>query len=258
VAELVQDVTAEKEGQRRLLEASKLAAVGEVAGKLAHEINNPIAIVSAKARILLSDRRAEMSEKVVRDLDRIVELADRVAGIARGLLAYGRPSAAPRSTIDLHTPVRRALSLVQNEAARHGVRLVDDLGGPAPLVEASASEMEQVFLNLFLNALDVMPAGGVLAVSSHGESPPGDRPTATIAVSDTGPGIPEDLRERVFEPFFTTKEEGRGSGLGLSVCQGIVRAHGGEIAVEGGSGQGARFVVRLPMSPGRPREADRG
>jgi signal transduction histidine kinase len=233
-----------------MLAASKLAAVGEVAGKLAHEINNPIAIVSAKARILLSDRRAEMSGKVIRELERVVELSDRVAAIALGLLAYGRPSAAPRSRVDIRAPVRRALSLVQEPAERHGVRLVDDLGAaPAP-VEASATELEQVFLNLFLNALDVMPAGGVLAVTRRTSSLGDGRPGVAIAVSDTGPGIPEDLRERVFEPFFTTKEEGHGNGLGLSVCQGIVRAHGGEIEVDGGSGQGARFVVRLPVLAG--------
>ena len=257
--ELVQDVTEEKRMQARMLAACKLAAVGEVAGKLAHEINNPVSIVSAKARILLSDRRAEMSEKVVHELERIVALADRVSGVARGLLAYGRPSAAPRSPIDLAGPVRRALSLVEEGAARLGVRLVDDLGGPSAPVEASATEMEQVFLNLFLNALDAMPGGGILAVSSDGAGRLADgRPAVAIAVSDTGPGIPEDLRERVFEPFFTTKEEGRGSGLGLSICQGIVRAHGGEVAVEAGAGRGARFVVRLPVLAAGDQEADHG
>lgn len=249
--ELVQDVTEEKANQARMLAACKLAAVGEVAGKLAHEINNPIAIVSAKARLLLSDRRAEMSEKVSREVGRIVDLSDRVAVIARGLLAYGRPSVAPRSRIDLREPVRRALSLVEQQAARQGIRLVDDLAGPPLLVEASANEMEQVFLNLFLNALDAMPGGGVLAASRRATALAGGpgAPTVALAVSDTGPGVPEGLRERVFEPFFTTKDEGRGSGLGLSVCQGIVRGHGGEIDVESGSGSGARFVVRMPALP---------
>ena len=254
---LVQDVTEEKAMQARMLAASKLAAVGEVAGKLAHEINNPIAIVSAKARILLSDRHAEMSEKVGRELERIVELSDRVAGIARRLLAYGRPSVASRSPIDLRTPVRQALSLVEPQAERQGVRLADHLGERLLLVEASAAEMEQVSLNLFLNALDVMPGGGVLEVLGQGATLADGRLAVGVVVSDTGPGIPEDLRDRVFEPFFTTKEEGRGNGLGLSVCQGIVRAHGGEVEVEG-SGRGARFIVRLPALPASPAGADRG
>ena len=256
--ELVQEITEDKAIQARMLAACKLAAVGEVAGKLAHEINNPIAIVSAKARILLADRRAEMSEKVARELERIVGLSDRVAGIARGLLAYGRPSAAPRSSLDVREPVRHALSLVQEPAERQGVRLVDDLGEPWATVQASASELEQVFLNLFLNALDVMRVGGVLAVSGRATSLGDGRPGVTVVVSDTGPGIPEDLRERIFEPFFTTKEEGHGNGLGLSVCQGIVRAHGGEIEVERGSGQGARFLVRLPALAAGAPEVDHG
>jgi signal transduction histidine kinase len=257
VVELVQDVTAEKEGQQRMLKASKLAAVGEVAGKLAHEINNPTAIVSAKGRLLLSDRRAEMSPKVASEVERIVDLADRIAGIAKGLLAYGRQSAAPRMRVDPSLPVRRALSLVEGQAARQGVRIVDDVGATLPAVDASAAELEQVFLNLFLNALDVMPEGGVLAVTAPGGVPLADgTPAVQIVVVDTGPGIPEDVREHVFDPFFTTKEEGRGSGLGLAVCQGIVRSHGGEIEVESTPGHGARFTVRLPVPSATGRDAD--
>ncbi|MCC7177586.1 MAG: PAS domain-containing protein [Acidobacteria bacterium] len=258
VVELAQDVTSEKATQARMLAACKLAAVGEVAGKLAHEINNPIAIISAKGRLLLSDRQAEMSEKVGREVQRTVELADRVAGIARGLLAYGRPSIAPRSRIDVREPLRHAFSLVEQQAILRGVRLVDELGGAALLVDASASEMEQVFLNLFLNALDAMPAGGVLAVSGGASQLADGGPAVAAIVTDTGPGVPDELRERIFEPFFTTKEEGHGTGLGLSVCQGIVRHHGGEILVERGSGQGARFVVRLPQAPAGGGEASRG
>ncbi len=258
VVELAQDVTSEKQTQARMLAASKLAAVGEVAGKLAHEINNPIGIVSAKGRLLLSDRQAEMSEKVGREVQRIVELADRVAGIARGLLAYGRPSIAPRSRIDLRDPARRALSLVDEQAALRGVRLVDELGAAALAVDASASELEQVFLNLFLNALDAMPAGGVLTVSDGASQLPDGRPAVAAFVTDTGPGVPGDLRELIFEPFFTTKEEGHGTGLGLSVCQGIVRGHGGEITVGLGPAPGARFVLRLPQVPADDAEVGHG
>lgn len=255
--ELIQDVTVEKESQQRVLKASKLAVVGEVAGKLAHEINNPTAIISAKARLLLSDRRAEMSPKVASEIERIVHLADRIAGIAKGLLAYGRPSVAPRTRVDPSLPVRRALSLVEGQAVRQGVRIVDDVGPSLPAVDASSPELEQVFLNLFLNALDVMPEGGALAVTGPGGAPLADgTPAVQILVVDTGPGIPEDVREHVFDPFFTTKDEGRGSGLGLAVCQGIVRSHGGEIEVESTPGHGARFAVRLPMPPGTGRDAD--
>ena len=257
-AEVVQDVTAEKQSQARLLKASRLAAVGEVAGKLAHEINNPTAIVSAKGRLLLSDRRAEMSPKVTHEVERIVDLADRIAGIAKGLLAYGRPSIAPRMRLDPALPVRRALSLIDDQASRQGVRLVDELPATLPVVEASAPEMEQVFLNLFLNALDAMPDGGALALTARpaGACVARGEAAVEIVVADTGPGVPADMRERVFEPFFTTKEEGRGSGLGLAVCQGLVRGHGGEMEIDSGSARGARFLVRLPLLATARREGD--
>ena len=160
--------------------------------------------------------------------------------------------------LDPSLPLRRALALVEDQARRQGVRVVDHIGPGLPTVDASAPELEQVFLNLFLNALDVMPEGGILAVTAGpGSARLADgTPAAQVVVADTGPGIPEDVREHVFDPFFTTKEEGRGSGLGLAVCQGIVRNHRGEIEVESTQGHGARFAVRLPLLAGTGRDAD--
>ncbi len=125
-----------------------------------------------------------------------------------------------------------------------------------PSVEASAPELEQVFLNLFLNALDAMPDGGELAVDARTTDVRLRRGGAAIeiVVADSGPGIPEEIRERVFEPFFTTKDEGRGSGLGLSICEGIVRSHGGEIGEHAEPGRGAHLVVRLPVKEAAGRQ----
>ncbi|MGD8897151.1 MAG: ATP-binding protein [Acidobacteriota bacterium] len=248
LAEMVQDITAEKRAEAAVLKAGKLATVGELAGRVAHEVNNPTAIIIGKARLLLSDRRAEMSEKVADDLGHIVDLGERVARISQALLAYGRPTIARRSSIDLRTPVRRALAFVEDQAQQKGVTVVDKLGDRAVTVVASAAELEQVFLNLVLNALDAMPNGGVLAVArADGAALAHGRPAVGVAVSDSGPGIPPDLRDRVREPFFTTKPEGRGTGLGLSVCDGLVRAHGGELRVEEGPAGGTRMVVCLPQ-----------
>jgi signal transduction histidine kinase len=129
------------------------------------------------------------------------------------------------------------------------VAVVDHLG-ELPRIRGSSSELEQVFLNLFLNALDAMPSGGTLLVASRPARVPGTSSEAVeIVVTDTGHGIPDDVREHVFEPFFTTKEEGRGSGLGLAICQGIVSSHGGEFVVESEPGRGTQFIVRLPALP---------
>jgi len=246
LAELVQDVTSERRAQAEALEAGRLATVGELAGRFAHEVNNPVSIVIAKARLLLTDRRSEMSAKVAHELERILDLGERVARIAQDLLAYGRPTPSPRSRIDLRAPLRECLDLVAERAADRGVRLDIRPGSDALWVDASATEMQQVFLNLAINALDAMPDGGVLTAEAALDAGDG-APYAVIAIRDTGPGIPAELCERVFEPFFTTKPASRGGGLGLSVCQGLVRSHGGAIRAERAGGGGTRMVVSLPV-----------
>lgn len=245
VVELVEDVTEQRQVQARLAHASKMAAVGQLAGQVAHEVNNPIAIISAKALLLLSNRRREMSDKVASDLDKIVKLSDRVAGIAQSLLSYCRPSRGRRATADLRAPIRSAVALVEQRARSSGVRISDQLEQPLP-AEINTSEMEQVFLNLALNALDAMPEGGQLRLAPRRAT--GSDPVHWVgaALEDTGPGISMDQRKRVFEPFFSSK--GKGTGLGLSICQELVESHGGRIEVDSAPGGGARFTVWLPAS----------
>jgi signal transduction histidine kinase len=249
VVELAQDVTEQKRHQAQLIRAGQLAAVGELAGQVAHEVNNPIAIISAKTRLLLSGQRAEMSDETAGELAKIRDLSDRVAGIARGLLSSSRPSGAVRLALDIRMPIRRALAMVEQRARDTGVKIEDSLPDGLPNVRANAQEMEQLFLNLFLNALDAMQGGGRLIVDARPDqrtSGDGDQGVA-ITVRDTGCGIPEAMRERVFRPFFTTKTQGRGTGLGLSICQGLVRSHGGRLDVESQVGEGTRFTILLPV-----------
>jgi signal transduction histidine kinase len=232
--------------------AERLAAVGELAGQVAHEVNNPIAVISAKAKLLLRAGRVELPERTAAEIAKIGELADRVAGIAQGLLSYGRPAAGRRGPQDVRLPVRRALACVEARAASQDVRVVDLLPGELPAVQANANELEQVFLNLFINALDAMPAGGTLtirAASARAGARAGG--TLTLDVIDTGSGIDPAIRPRVFEPFMTTKQ-GHGSGLGLSICQGLIRSHGGEIALTDAPGGGTVVSVSLPAPAGPP------
>jgi signal transduction histidine kinase len=258
VVELAQDITAQKKAQAQILQAGKLAAVGELAGEVAHEVNNPISIISAKARLLLSDHTNDMSPKVAQELAKISEQALRVARIAQGLLSYCRPSAATRTRLDLRVPVRKALAAIDEQARRGAVHLEDQLAEPLPLVKANPHELEQVFLNLFLNALDAMPKGGWLKVSRlPGEVLLSDgRPAVAIVVVDTGSGIPEEIRDKIFEPFFTTKKAGHGTGLGLSICLGIVRGHEGELAIDSKVWQGTRITIKLPIDAPLVREDD--
>jgi C4-dicarboxylate-specific signal transduction histidine kinase len=259
IVELAQDVTEQKQVQARILHAGKLAAVGELAGEVAHEVNNPISIISAKATLLLSDHAEGMSPKVAQELAKITELARRVARIAQGLLSYCRPSAAARARLDVRGPIRRSVAAVEEQARRGAVRIDENITSPLPLVKANPHELEQVFLNLFLNALDAMPKGGWLTIST----PPDEtvladgRPAVAIMVADTGSGIPEEIRAKILEPFFTTKKQGRGAGLGLPICLGLVRSHGGELEFESKLWQGTRVTVKLPIDAPVVRESPR-
>ncbi len=246
VAQLARDITARKEAHNRMMRAGQMAAVGELAGQIAHEVNNPIAIIHAKAELLLKNRKQEMSEKIALELGKIVDHTDRVARIAQGLLSYSRPSPTARNRVDLRQPIRKSISMIEHRARNREIRIDDRLADEPLNVTANATEMEQVFLNLFINAIQAMDKGGRLTISVLSRKASSGKFLA-IAVDDTGAGIPPEMRELVFEPFFTTKQEDHGTGLGLSICQGLLRSHQGDILIEDAAGGGARFVVRLPL-----------
>lgn len=249
VVELAREITEQKRIQDRVVRTEKLAAIGEIAGKVAHEVNNPIAIISAKTRLLLSDHRSELSERTAQDLVKITELSDRVARIAQGLLSYCRPSPRPVAPLDIRIPLRKAMAIVEPTASVAGVEVEQRFPSELPLVQTNGGEMEQVFLNLFVNALDAMPHGGRLSISARVDESGGEGDhSLTVEISDTGCGIPEEIRERVFEPFLTTKPEGKGTGLGLSICLGLVRSNRGTIELESEPGRGTRVLLRLPIA----------
>jgi signal transduction histidine kinase len=262
VATMVRDVTQQHAAQQRMLRAERLAAVGELAGQVAHEVNNPIAIISAKARLLLRDGGGDQPQRTVQEITKIADLSDRVARIAQGLLSYCRPSPGARTALDASVPLRRAAAYIDARAAEAGVVIEYDVAQPLSPVSANAAELEQVFLNLLLNALDAMPGGGTLRIAARsdaemrgaadGQSAGAERQVA-ITIADTGCGIPAELLPRVFEPFLTTKG-GNGSGLGLSICQGLLRSHGGDIRIASEPGRGTVASVMLPVLQRVPRE----
>ena len=246
VVQLAHDITAQKQAHERMMRAGQMAAVGELAGQVAHEVNNPIAVINAKAGLLLKNRREEMSGKIAEELGKIIDYTERVARIAQGLLSYSRPSPTVRKPVDLRTPIRKSISMIEHRARNREIIIEDKLPDKPVTANANAAEMEQVFLNLFINAIQAMDKGGRLTVSVLSRKASSGKFLA-IAVDDTGTGIPPEMRERVFEPFFTTKQDDHGTGLGLSICQGLLRSHQGDILIEDAPGGGARFVVRLPL-----------
>jgi signal transduction histidine kinase len=233
----------------------QLAAVGEFAAQLAHEIRNPLTSLRLNQQGLERDlAAAEAPEAVRQQVEISLKEISRLERVARGVLDLARPPGGASRRCSVHVAVRDALSLVGPQLAEAGVSPQARLAAGEDVVLADAGELEGVFLNLFLNAAEAMPEGGQLRVASHNPAR-ADGPTrlgaiVRVLVSDTGPGVTLEARERIFDPFFSTK--GAGKGLGLSVALQRIEAIGGTLGlVENPEGGGARFQVDLPLAPGK-------
>jgi two-component system, NtrC family, sensor kinase len=249
-ADLLERHRRELELERRLQHADRLATIGTLASGLAHEIGTPMGVIRARAEYLLHSRPA--SPKLDEGLEIIIKQIDRISGIVRMLLNYAREREPIRTACDLRRIVEHAMSLIETEAARRQVHLSTELGERPLTAECDADQLQQVFINLAVNALDAMdPDGGTLRVVAEVSGIDHER-RARITFADTGPGVPPQVRSRVFDPFFTTKEPGKGSGMGLAVSQSIMRDHGGELSFESGP-EGARFFVTIPIARAEAR-----
>ncbi|WP_147821675.1 sensor histidine kinase [Salidesulfovibrio onnuriiensis] len=233
---------------RQMVETGKLASIGELAAGIAHEINNPVAIMIEEAGWvgdLLEDERKDFScsDEVRRALNQVRVQGGRCRDITHKLLSFARQTDPSVSNVSLSSLIGEVVNLSMQQARFAKVSFDLDLPPELPPVRAALSELQQVFLNLINNSIQAMEAeGGVLTLSCGG-----DGPWAVVVVQDTGPGIPAANLGRIFDPFFTTKPVGKGSGLGLSICFGIIHRMGGEIDVESSVGNGARFTIRLPF-----------
>jgi signal transduction histidine kinase len=229
--------------QEQLTQAGKLAAMGTLTSGIAHELNNPLNNISLTTEALLEGIEHDSPERMRDLLEQIFTQVERASGTVRNLLDFTRREQPLFMTVWLPDVVGRAAQLVANEARLSQVEVSIELPDDLPAIKACARNIEQILLNLFLNAIQAMPEGGKLRVSA---SRVGNE-AVRIDVADTGQGIPEGALERVFEPFFTTKEVGVGTGLGLTVTHRLVEDHGGQIEVKSNPGQGTTFSVCLPV-----------
>ncbi len=237
--------------ERRLRHSDKLATIGTLASGLAHEIGTPLGVIRGRAEHLLRGDREE--RKLTQGLEIIINQIDRITRIVRQLLDFGRRREPISITCDVRPIVQRTLHLLETEAEHRNIRLVSELGPLPLLVDCDADQLQQVFVNLGMNAMDAMAhSGGVLSVNAQSRFA-GGRQEVRLSFEDDGPGVDEEFKDRVFDPFFTTKDPGKGTGMGLAVSQSIIRDHDGEITLEQGK-RGARFVVSLPMSHRREAE----
>jgi signal transduction histidine kinase len=245
----------ELELERELQRADRLATIGALAAGLAHEIGTPMGVIRVRAEALQQDETMSADSRV--KLGIIVRQIDRIARIVRMLLDYARKSESHKAICDLRTIAERAMTLLEPEAARRGVRTVARLGENPLMANCDADQLEQVFVNLIMNALDAMNrSGGTLRVTANSEKN-NNGARATLAFEDTGAGVAPEHEDRLFTPFFTTKEPGKGTGMGLAVSQSIVREHDGEITFSTAA-SGSRFVVAIPMASSEIVEHERG
>ncbi len=242
-----EDVTEYHRVQRQILQSEKLAAIGQLAAGVMHEINNPLATISAcvaaiEGRLPAGPGTAK-AEEYLQTIDREV---DRCSRIVDGLLDFSRPKAGPRRPVSLNALVEETLFLLKHHQRFKQLQVVRALAPGLPDTRGSAEQLTQVLMALMLNAVDAMEQGGQLTVRT------GLSPTRSdevlVEVQDTGIGIAPDDQSKIFDPFFTTKPPGRGTGLGLSICYGIVSDHRGRIEVDSTPGRGATFRVFLPVA----------
>jgi signal transduction histidine kinase/CheY-like chemotaxis protein len=254
-----------RESEAQLRQSQKLEAIGTLAGGIAHDFNNLITVISGYTQLALM--RAEKDSRAADDLQQVVEASDRAAKLTHQLLAFSRKQVLQPTVLDLGEVVDGIAPMLRRIIGEH-IELRIDSRPPLARVRADRGQLEQVLLNLAVNARDAMTGGGTVTIATRNivDGAPGpllDRAGAsavTLVVSDTGAGMPAEIRDRIFEPFFTTKEPGKGTGLGLSTVYGIVNQSGGTIAVDSAVGKGTTFTITLPaagvMAASMPRDEE--
>jgi PAS domain S-box-containing protein len=233
------DLTERVNLEDQLMQAEKLSSIGLLAAGVAHEVNTPLAVITSNAQMLM--RQIDPDDPRARTLDKIIAQAFRASEIANNLLKFSRVGGSEYSDLDVNRVVSESLSLVEPMLKGAQIRVNAQLKTSLPAVYGNAGKLQQVFMNLIMNARDAMPRGGELTVATEAEDS-----TVHVEVSDNGVGIPAEHLNKIFDPFFTTKATSRGTGLGLAVTYGIIREHSGSIQVDSVVGRGTTFRLEFP------------
>jgi signal transduction histidine kinase len=226
--------------QEQLRHADRLATIGQLSAGVAHELNEPLATALGFAQ--LCRKHKDLSPQAGADLDRIIVATLQARDIIKKLMLFARERPPAREKVSLNRVVEEGLLFLESRARKNGIDIRRSVAPDLPEILADPNQLHQVLVNLVVNALQAMPAGGLLTIETYASDA-----GVVLAVEDHGVGMSAEVVERIFEPFFTTKDVGEGTGLGLSVVHGIVTAHGGSIRVRSESGAGSRFEVHLPI-----------
>jgi C4-dicarboxylate-specific signal transduction histidine kinase len=243
-----------RDKQEQLVQAGKLATLGELTTGVAHELNNPLNNIDLFVGNAVDLIELAVTDKgpIVGQLRQAMQQVRKATAIISHLRTFGRAAPASREPMPLRQIIERALSLMQEQLRLREIQVMVDLGPEEPWVVGNAIQLEQVFINLLTNARDAMADSLRKAIRISGSV---GFAATELAFADTGPGIPPGLERRIFDPFFTTKEVGKGTGLGLSIAYGIIKEHGGTISVVSHAGEGATFLINLPLATADSEEA---
>ena len=233
-----------KEARDQILRSERLAALGRLAAGVAHEMNNPLSGILLFTQSLL--KRTTNDPSAQDDLKVIEQEIIRCSHIVRSLLDFARETKPKKVPTQVNQVIENTLSLIENQADFHNIRIVKELNDSIPKISLDGNQMQQVLMNIILNAADAMPDGGTITIKSSLSK---EDHFVEVKIADTGCGIPKELIDRVYDPFFTTKESKKGTGLGLAVSYGIIKKHQGFILVESEVGKGTTFTIRLPINP---------
>lgn len=229
----------------QLMRSDRLATIGELVAEFAHEIKNPLTAITAYAQFV-QRRMSRKEPEAAQDMERIVRQAKRIAKMAEDILSYTRKEPLETRATDIHHLLDEVVAFISFRLTQEGIEVESDYDTRIPTMLVDPEQLEQVFLNIIINAVHAMKKSGTLTIATRWVEA-GQQPSARISFTDTGVGIPPENKSRLFEPYFTTRPPGQGTGLGLHVCQGIVKKHGGHIDVESKVGQGSTFHVFLPV-----------
>jgi len=262
IAGFFTDITERKETQAKLLASEKLAVMGRLIADIAHEINNPIAVITLGTQQLKGMVKEQVAaasdlEADARMFEKIEKATNRCKKILAGLLVSTRPTILDISPVDINKVIEDSLESLDNQVECQNVKVVKAFTPRLPKIEADGHRLMQVFVNMFRNACDAMPKGGELRIATRlrtpddlGKTTGQESHVIEIEISDTGAGIEKENLSKIFDPFFTTKKNGKGVGLGLSISSGIVREHGGDMSATSEKGKGTSFLIRLPAKGG--------
>jgi PAS domain S-box-containing protein len=226
--------------QSSLIQKNKLASLGELAGSIAHELNNPLSIIMGFSQVL--SRNKSLDAETEKGIKNIYNAALRSQSIIKNMLEFSRTNSSDITDIDLNNVVKSTLLIVAKDFSKIGIEIIKDLTEVSIFIKLNAMQMQQVILNILLNAKDAMLSGGIITIKTKVQNC-----DYVLSISDTGAGISSDIISKIFDPFFTTKEIGKGTGLGLSICYSIVKNLKGEISVESVIGKGATFYIKFPI-----------